>query len=590
MDFLPHASAFISAFLLSLAATPLVRRVATRFNICAIPAQDRWHTRPVPLLGGVALAIGLAGGAALHARDPRLFPLFLYSGLMFALGVFDDIRAVKPIPKLLGQMVVAAVVLWLMPAIDVTGWELVDRLLAFVWLVGVTNAFNLLDNMDGLAAGVGAIAAICYLTLLLPAHASALTLAIAAFTGAVLGFLPFNFPPGTVFMGDSGSLLLGGFLATAGLVATGDVQSRLVPAALFPVLILLVPILDTAFVTLTRPLSGRSALAGGRDHTSHRLVALGVSERTAVLSLYALAAGGGLLAVALRELPLGSVFGFLTLYVILLSAAVLVLAAQGRDLPAVADLAYRRRALEILVDLGVLTVAYYAAFRLRFPGADASVFFPPFVASIPLMVGCQVCALYWSGKYRLPWRTPLRHQLRVLGKGLLLGMVLAMMLVLTLYRFEGFSRGVFFIDLAMAWSLLVTTRAATSGLEHYLRRQQTPSHLTLIYGAGGGGSLVVRELYQNRKLQLDPVGFIDDDPAKQRTRVEGIPVLGTSDELEALVARLGVTDLVISVREISPDRLEQMRQRCWTLGIRLRRLRMHIDDVRAAPAVIRRER
>ena len=182
--------------------------------------------------------------------DRRFLPLFLYSGLMFALGVFDDIRAVKPLPKLCGQMAVAALVLWLMPPIDVTGWALLDRLLAFVWIVGVTNAFNLLDNMDGLAAGVAAIAAVCYLTLLLPGNASGLTVTIAAFTGAVLGFLVFNFPPATVFMGDSGSLLLGGFLATAGLSSTADVQNRLMPAALFPVMILLVPILDTAFVTL----------------------------------------------------------------------------------------------------------------------------------------------------------------------------------------------------------------------------------------------------------------------------------------------------------------------------------------------------
>jgi UDP-GlcNAc:undecaprenyl-phosphate GlcNAc-1-phosphate transferase len=590
VELAPHFTAFITGLVVSLAATPAVRALASRFNICAMPAQDRWHRRPIPLLGGVAIAIGLTAGVLISGPDSRFLPLFLYSGLMFALGVFDDIRAVKPLPKLCGQMAVAAVVLWLMPPIDVTGWALLDRLLAFVWIVGVTNAFNLLDNMDGLAAGVAAIAAVCYLTLLLPGNASGLTVTIAAFTGAVLGFLVFNFPPATVFMGDSGSLLLGGFLATAGLSSTTDVQNRLMPAALFPVMILLVPILDTAFVTFTRSFSGRSALAGGRDHTSHRLVALGVSERTAVLSLFGLAAAGGALAVALRELPLGSVFGFVTLYVLFLTAAIFVLAAQGRDLPAVGDLAYRRRALEILVDLGVLTIAYYAAFRIRFPGADASVFFPPFVSSIPLTVGCQIIALFWVGKYRLPWRAPLRHQLGLLGKALALGMVMAMMVVLALYRFEGFSRGVFAIDLAVAWLLLVGTRAATSGLQRYLRRQHAPVHSTLIYGAGGGGKLVLRELHQNRELHLDPVGFIDDDPAKQRVRVDGIPVLGTSDDLEAVASRMSVADLIISVREIEASRIDDIRRRCATIGVRVRRMRFNIDELRSAPTVVRRER
>jgi UDP-GlcNAc:undecaprenyl-phosphate GlcNAc-1-phosphate transferase len=579
-----HLSAFITGLVLSLAATPVVRALALRWNICAFPAADRWHRRPVPLLGGIAIAIGLAGGVLFHAPDERLLPLALYCGLMFLLGVFDDVRAVKPMAKLVGQMLVAAVVLWLMPPITVTGWVAVDRLLAFVWIVGVTNAFNLLDNMDGLAAGVAAIAALCYLTLLTPQNASALTVAIAAFTGAVLGFLRYNFPPGSIFMGDSGSLLIGGFLATAGIGSTTDVQSRLVPAALFPVLILLVPILDTAFVTLTRPLSGRSALIGGRDHTSHRLVALGVSERTAVLALYGIAAAGGALAVALRLLPLGSLFAFLTVYVFGLCTAILVLAAQGREMPAVVDLAYRRRALEILIDLGVLTIAYYAAFRIRFSGDDVLVFFAPFIGSIPLVVGCEIGALYWLGKYRLPWRTPLRNQVGVLGKGLLLGMVLAVMLILGLYRFERFSRGVFAMNLGIAWVLLVATRAATSGVERYLRGQHTPAHSALIYGAGGGGTLVLRELLQNRALGVDPVGFIDDDPGKQRTRIDGVPVLGTSADLESLATRLHVTHLIISARDIEPDRVEALHRRCGSLGITLQRLTLRLDEV--APSAI----
>jgi len=588
VDLTRHLAAFFIGLAVSGAATPLIRRLALHFKICAYPAKDRWHNRAVPLLGGAAIAAGLAAGVAVSAPDRRLVPFLLYAGVMFLLGVYDDVRAVKPLPKLIGQMAVAAIALWLMPPVAVTGLAPIDRLVAFVWIVGVTNAFNLLDNMDGLAAGVASIAAICYLTLLLPGNSSAMTVAVAAFTGAVLGFLPFNFPPGSIFMGDSGSLLLGGFLATVGLGSTFEVQSRLMPAALFPVLILIVPILDTAFVTLTRPLSGRSALAGGRDHTSHRLVALGVSERAAVLSLYALAAGGGALALVLRVLPLGSVFAFVTLYLLIVAAAVMVLAAQGRDLPAVADLAYRRRALELLIDLGVLTIAYYASFRMRFPGADAQTFFPPFVSSIPMVVGAQIAALYWTGKYRLPWRAPFRHQLRLLGRGMVLGMVFAMMLVLTLYRFEGFSRGVFVIDAGVAWLLLVGSRAATSGIQHYLRRQHTLAQWTLVYGAGGGGRLVVRELAQNRDLKLDPIGFIDDDPAKQRTRIDGIPVLGTLDDLERLTAVWGVTDVIVSARNVDPDRLEALRERSGLLGIRVRRMKLELDELRPAAKILRR--
>ena len=205
-----------------------------------------------------------------------------------------------------------------------------------------------------------------------------------------------------------------------------------------------------------------------------------------------------------------------------------------------------------------------------------------------MVVGAQIAALYWTGKYRLPWRAPFRHQLRLLGRGLVLGMVLAMMLVLTLYRFEGFSRGVFVIDAAVAWLLLVGSRAATSGIQHYLRRQHTLAQWTLIYGAGGGGRLVVRELAQNRDLKLDPIGFIDDDPAKQRTRIDGIPVLGTLDDLERLAAAWGVTDVIVSARNIDPERLEALRERSGLLGIRVRRMRLDLDELRPAAKVLRR--
>ena len=534
----------------------------------------------MPLLGGVAIAIGACRRrAAVTGPDERLLPLALYSGLMFLLGVFDDVRAVKPLAKLGGQMVIAAIVLWLMPPITVTGWIVLDRVLAFVWIVGVTNAFNLLDNMDGLAAGVAAIAAFCYLTLLIPENASALTVAIAAFTGAVLGFLRYNFPPGSIFMGDSGSLLIGGFLATAGIGSTTDVQSRLIPAALFPVLILLVPILDTAFVTLTRPLSGRSALIGGRDHTSHRLVALGVSERTAVLSLYGIAAAGGALAVALRQLPLGSLFAFLTVYIFGLCTC---------------DPRARRAGTG---DAGSGRPCVPAA-RARDPDRSRSAddrllrrLPPPLPRRRGRDVLPAVHRIDSAGGGLRDWRALLDGEVpsavehaiaepgRFLGKSLVLGMVLAVMLILALYRFERFSRGVFALNLGIAWALLVTARAATSGVERYLRGQHTPAHSALIYGAGGGGTLVLRELLQNRSLQVDPVGFIDDDPAKQRTRIDGVPVLGTSADLESLAPRLRVTHLIISARDIDPERIDHLQRRCAALGISLQRLTIRIDEV-----------
>src|SRR5262245_41112396 len=329
-------------------------------------------------------------------------------------------------------MIVAGVALWLMPQVVITGAPLLDQLLAFAWIVGITNAFNLLDNMDGLAAGVASVAGFFLLGLLISTGSPhALQIAVAAFLGATSGFLIFSFPPASVFMGDSGSFLLGSFLAAATLFAAPAGGRRLAPAAALPVLILLVPIFDTAFVTLTRRLSGRRLWQGGRDHTSHRLVALGASERTAVVVLYALAIAGGLVAVGLQWFHLGSAIALVGVYLVLLTAVGVVLGhvkapsgdaiAPGVNPPLVSEVAYRRRLLEMLLDAALLCIAYYAAFRIRFQDSDFAVFFPPFARTFPIVVGAQLAGLYLIGKYRQVWRSTALAEVINLVKGVALG-------------------------------------------------------------------------------------------------------------------------------------------------------------------------
>ena len=505
----------------------------------------------MPLLGGAAIASAFFLGIAVWFAEPSLTPLVVGTVLMFILGLADDVRAIAPGTKLVGQMFVAGVIVSLIAPLSITGWPVIDQLLAFMWIVAITNAFNLLDNMDGLAAGVAALAGLCYLTLLLPYGGTPLTLSIAAFVGAVLGFLVYNFPPASIFMGDGGSHLLGVFLATASLLATPGMKGRLVPAAIFPIFVLLVPIFDTAFVTLTRRLSGRRAMVGGRDHTSHRLVTLGASERIAVATLYALAAFGGLLAIALQRLHFSSVIVLVAFYFLILAVVAVVLGhvshtparTAAGDAPLVSEIAYRRRILELMLDIGLLTLAYYAAFRLRFQDGDASTFFPPFVRSVPVVVGAQIAGLYAAGKYRQVWQRLTTPELGTLVKGVAFGVTASVMLVVALYRLEGFSRGVFALDAVIAFCLLVASRGATSSIDVYLRKRRAVGKPALIYGAGRGGALLVRELLQNRDIGILPVGFIDDDARKQNLLIEGIPVLGAITSLGAIISRHQVSEL-----------------------------------------------
>src|ERR1051326_7409676 len=294
-----------AGLVLTLIATPLVRAFARRIGAVAQPKADRWHQAPTAMMGGVAIYVAVIVALLLRARRSRELWVVIGGGTtLFLIGLVDDFIRLKPYQKLIGQVLTAAAVVYLGLVLPWTDSSTLNMLITFFWLVGVTNAVNMLDNMDGLAAGVAAIASLSLAVNFVVNHQINEALMLAAFFGALAGFLVYNHNPASIFMGDCGSMFVGFFLASTALLSgQGGGRSRSVVAGLaVPVLVLCIPIFDTTFVTLARKLAGRAASQGGRDHTSHRLVALGLSERRAVLLLYGLAALSGLLAVVVRQL------------------------------------------------------------------------------------------------------------------------------------------------------------------------------------------------------------------------------------------------------------------------------------------------
>ena len=292
------------SFALALMLTPLVRALARRWGFVAKPKTDRWHKNPTAMMGGVAIWLVVAGTyLVLVPHTPQRWVVVGAASFLFLVGLVDDWLHIKPYQKLIGQVIGAAIVVNYGLALPWTRSLPVNMVITIFWLIGITNAINLLDNMDGLATGVAAIAS-CFLTVnFVSVNQPAEAVMMAVFMAALLGFLVYNSHPASIFMGDSGSMFIGFFLASAALVNVSGGRSRsFVPVLAVPILVLFIPIFDTTFVTILRKLSGRAASQGGRDHTSHRLVALGMSERRAVLMLYGLAAISGLLAVWLRTL------------------------------------------------------------------------------------------------------------------------------------------------------------------------------------------------------------------------------------------------------------------------------------------------
>lgn len=583
----------LGSFALSATLTPIVRGLATRAGFVTRPQRDRWHPEPVPTLGGCAIALAFLIATASAAPLAPLASLLVGCGLMFGLGAFDDALQFRATTKLVVQSVAAAIMVFLMPDANLTGLPALDALLSVVWIVGITNAFNLLDNIDGLSAGIAAIAGIFFLAAIAPGTSTPLALAVAAFVGASLGFLVYNVRPASIFMGDSGSLFLGSFLAGAALLATPGLRVDVAPVAAIPLFILLIPIFDTAFVSITRRLAGRSPMHGGRDHLSHRLVALGIDERTAVLGLYGLASIGGLIALSLQHADVGYAAILIGLYLILLSGIGIVLGhveahaleVQPRRQPLVSDVTYSKRVYEVLLDLALISLAYYAAFRFRFPGPNFVEFLPNFAASFPLVLACQIAGLAAAGKYRQRWRHFGASETITILRGVAIGVAASALVILGLYRFIGFSRLVFAIDATLLSFLLVGARVAISSVDEYLRRKRGTGRAVLIYGAGIGGALLVRALLEDRSFDLQPIGFIDDAPAKRRLRIEGVPVLGTYETLAGVIEQQAIAEVLVSIKHLDRTRLAEIAAICRERGVAIRTMRFALEEIGPVPSI-----
>jgi len=261
----------VSAILLGLVFTYAVRAFAGRVGMVSAPRQDRWHNRPTAMLGGVAIyAAFMLCYLALAPKRPAEYAVLASATLLFVTGLLDDLLEIKPYTKLIVQLIAAAIVVYFGIHLNWTRYDAVNDFLTIVWLIGITNSINLLDNMDGLAGGITLISCVFLgLTFLINGQ-TGLAVTIAILGGAALGFLVFNFQPASIFMGDCGSMFLGFLLGATALLSEYG-RSRNLGAVLFtPVLILAIPIFDTCVVAVTRKLSGRPISQGGRDHTSQR--------------------------------------------------------------------------------------------------------------------------------------------------------------------------------------------------------------------------------------------------------------------------------------------------------------------------------
>ena len=587
--------AMVAAFAASLVLTLVVRKLARRWGVVAKPKADRWHNKPTAMLGGVAIFLATNLVLVATGRFDDAWIVLTASAVMFGVGLLDDFFRLRPYQKLVGQVAAAALVIQFGLILPWTPWEAINIALTLAWLVGITNAVNMLDNMDGLATGISAIAALSLAITFLRNGSPDYAVLLAIFCAVLLGFLVFNFNPASIFMGDCGSLFIGFFLASSALLSSMGGKSRaLLPVLSVPVLILFIPIFDTTFVTILRKMAGRPASQGGRDHTSHRLVALGLPERQAVLLLYALALSAGAVGLATRELSidisLALIFAFMVVVVLigLYLARVRVYSAdeieRGEKQVLAAfliDLGYKRRFFEVLLDSFLIIFAYYLSYRLHFGAMDDGPDWKRFFDTLPIVMATKIVVFLLAGLYRGLWSYFSLEDTITFVRAIVGGSLASILILLFAERFSGLSRVAFVLDGLILFVLLTATRGSFRLFRSLIRRagggRQMAGVKTLIFGAGDAGELLVRELRNNNALGRVPVAFFDDDHRKSGKLLHGLPVF--SGVLADVCGEQAIEEVIVSTGNVTRERLDELAQVCADRKISLRQLRITIAPV-----------
>ena len=588
------ALAALAALPASMLTIWALRRTPIAGHVVAAPRSDRWHTRSTPLLGGSGIMVGLlaAVGVALAAglipASRELGGILGGCAVLFVAGLIDDAYRLSPFAKLAAQGGAAALVLLAGVRVEIVSNNVAATLIGVVWLIGMTNAFNLLDNMDGLAATLAAIACTFFAIDAFTVHPSHLVAALSlGICFACLGFLPFNLRlrgPAAVFMGDSGSQVLGFGLASLGLAASWTVAGSTVATLLLPILVLAVPILDTTLVTVVRLLEGRPVTRGGRDHTSHRLVYQGLSDKRAVVLLCVVSAALGLTSLAYKVLDDTRVTlaGVLITFAFLLQFGSYLAdvnhAAIGEAPSFLRSLlVHRRRLVEVVVDFALITASFTVAYLVRLEGTGLPWQRHVFDLSLPAILVARYVMFIVFGLYRGVWRYAGARDAASVLAAIVLSEGAAFLFTWATVPWDGFPRGTYLIDVILCSFLIgasrFSERAVARAISTFVGRGM--QRRVLIVGAGRSGRSLLRELRETPGERV--VGFVDDAAPLRRRRIQGVSVAGTLAEIGWILGRLSPDAVFVTIPDAPRDRVDAVVEACRRAGVPCNFVRRQIE-------------
>jgi UDP-GlcNAc:undecaprenyl-phosphate GlcNAc-1-phosphate transferase len=614
---------FLFASGISLLLTPRVKSIAKKMGALDLPGERKVHSQPIPRLGG--LSIFIAFYLVLFVTSQISFFFFpihflkeikfgwllVASAVVLGMGAVDDFRRVPPSIKFFFQIIAGSIVAFTIYKVEVISspfgtlklgiWSIP---VTVFWVVAITNAINLLDGLDGLAAGTSFIACMAIFGVSLLQQNIGITLISIILAGSILGFLRYNFHPASIFLGDSGAYFLGFVLSVLSL--QGSLKGTTTIAVLIPVIALGLPIMDTALSMFRRLLKslhimeldqeknvikffyldGWSIFKADRGHIHHRLIQIGFTQKKAVLFLYgvSLILGGIALsfsyfkninyALLLTAIATASYLGIKKL-----GYSEVQILTNGMLLPLFDTPVVNRRILRVFVDLTVISISYYFAFLLRFEG-----YFTPaknyYLSTLPLILATKIIIFYLVGLYKGAWRYLNIDDLLKIAKAVLLSCVASTLILWVIPGVGILSWAVLVIDFNLLLFLVVVARGSFRVLEHL---HATMNHLegkdVLIYGVGKGGVYALKEFIDNPGLGLRPVGFIDDDLRNQGKQMNGYPVLGTIDSIENVLEKNSISEVIVTSDHIPTEKLDRLSELCSTRHIPIRRFQVKLEEI-----------
>jgi UDP-GlcNAc:undecaprenyl-phosphate GlcNAc-1-phosphate transferase len=593
----------VAAAMVACALTPLTARLAVLVGAIDVPGRRKTHTQPTPRLGGLAVVGAIAAvWAVVRWQFGVSLPHELSIGLVagglpiLIVSVIDDTRGVRAGRKFLVHILGASlavasgvalgdVVHLFDVEIHLGVWAMP---LSVVWLVGVTNAFNVIDGLDGLSAGLALIASLCMAAVFVLVGQPIMAGAALVLAGALAGFLPFNLHPARLFLGDSGATAIGFCLGAFALKGGSTLSSGF--AALVPVFILGLPIADALTAIARRTIGRLEKRRGGvfvadRNHIHHRLLARGIDHGRAVLILYA----AGLVCAVVA---FGSLF-LQASHAALFIAAVVIAGAVGVHRLGYDEFAFIRRGtvlriyespvvntsmFVVFADLAIVGLAAYLALALKLDVWTAGEAGPALRDLVAVFAPLTALVFWYTGMYRGSWRLAGVADLARAG-GAAVAVTVAGAIVHPVLSPVSQPPSVFVIYGLVSVVLVTASRASYVVLRTSQRRSSHPGIPVLVYGAGKHGIAASQELFENPATGLKPIGFVDDDPGKTGKLVNGLPVLGRSYELESLITAHRVKALIIASSALPSDCHARIANASARLGMGLFRMHVQLERI-----------